>query len=109
MKLSLPLFTLTCILQSSNAINNSTRNLKSKSWEYSKSKGNLKSKKSGKSSKSKGPSGTITVPEIGSLIDKAFPMWEVDEDGNRVEDKPCNIDSFLRMESILHYQTLRWA
>jgi hypothetical protein len=93
MKLSLPLFTLTCILQSSNAINNSTRNLKSKSWEYSKSKGNLKSKKSGKSSKSKGPSGTITVPEIGSLIDKAFPMWEVDEDGNRVEDKPCNIDS----------------
>lgn len=34
-----------------------------------------------------------TLPEINSLIDIAFPMWEVDENGNRVETKSCTVDS----------------
>eukprot|EP00579_Thalassiosira_antarctica_P028307 CAMPEP_0202028692 /NCGR_PEP_ID=MMETSP0905-20130828/63581_1 /ASSEMBLY_ACC=CAM_ASM_000554 /TAXON_ID=420261 /ORGANISM="Thalassiosira antarctica, Strain CCMP982" /LENGTH=549 /DNA_ID=CAMNT_0048592407 /DNA_START=13 /DNA_END=1663 /DNA_ORIENTATION=+ len=36
---------------------------------------------------------TKTLPEINSLIDIAFPMWEVDENGNRVETKSCMVDS----------------
>mmetsp|Transcript_55432 Transcript_55432/g.60050 ORF Transcript_55432/g.60050 Transcript_55432/m.60050 type:complete len:476 (+) Transcript_55432:107-1534(+) len=37
---------------------------------------------------------TLTaLPEIGSLIDSAFPMWEVDENGKRLETKDCTVDS----------------
>jgi len=36
---------------------------------------------------------TTTLPEIGSLMDIAFPMWEVDENGNRVETKDCTVES----------------
>mmetsp|Transcript_36634 Transcript_36634/g.74734 ORF Transcript_36634/g.74734 Transcript_36634/m.74734 type:complete len:351 (-) Transcript_36634:84-1136(-) len=43
------------------------------------------SKKGGKKGKK--------VPEIGSLMDRAFPMWEVDGDGRRVEYKECTVES----------------
>jgi len=33
------------------------------------------------------------LPEIGSLMDEAFPMWKVDANGNRKETKPCTVDS----------------
>lgn len=33
------------------------------------------------------------APKIGLLIDKAFPMWNVDKDGNRKKTKPCTVDS----------------
>jgi hypothetical protein len=36
---------------------------------------------------------TPDLPEIGSLIDIAFPMWEVDDQGHRVEKKDCTVDS----------------
>jgi len=31
----------------------------------------------------------MKIPEIGTLMDAAFPMWEVDSKGNRVEHKEC--------------------
>ena len=34
-----------------------------------------------------------TLPEINDLINIAFPMWEVDENGNRLEVKPCTVNS----------------
>mmetsp|Transcript_22398 Transcript_22398/g.40398 ORF Transcript_22398/g.40398 Transcript_22398/m.40398 type:complete len:414 (+) Transcript_22398:44-1285(+) len=34
-----------------------------------------------------------TLPEIFSLIDIAFPMWEVDADGNRIEMSECTVTS----------------
>ena len=36
---------------------------------------------------------TDDLPEISSLIDIAFPMWEVDDQGHRVEQKDCTVDS----------------
>lgn len=33
------------------------------------------------------------LPEINDLMNAAFPMWEVDEEGRRVEEKPCTVDS----------------
>ena len=33
------------------------------------------------------------VPEIGRLMNKAFPMWKVDDKGNRKKTKPCTVDS----------------
>ena len=33
------------------------------------------------------------LPEINDLINIAFPMWEVDDAGNRVEKKPCTVNS----------------
>jgi len=51
-----------------------------------KQKKGIKGKKSKASNKRK-------LPEIGSLMDKAFPMWEVDDKGNRNETKPCSVKS----------------
>ena len=34
-----------------------------------------------------------TLPDINDLINIAFPMWEVDENGNRLEVKPCTVNS----------------
>ena len=36
---------------------------------------------------------TLALPEINSLINVAFPMWEVDEDGERVETKNCTVEA----------------
>mmetsp|Transcript_18151 Transcript_18151/g.27540 ORF Transcript_18151/g.27540 Transcript_18151/m.27540 type:complete len:386 (-) Transcript_18151:104-1261(-) len=40
----------------------------------------------------KSPPGT-KLPEIGSVINNAFPMWEIDEGGNRVNVKECTPNS----------------
>ena len=93
MKLSLPIFTLTCILQSANAINSSGRNLKSKGEWESGTKSAKNSKKSKKKSTKKSKSLGDKLPEIGILMDRAFPMWEIDMDGNRITTKPCTTDS----------------
>lgn len=123
MKLSLTLFALSLAIETrSISAVNTTRNLKSyKSTKSgkgsskapkggkggkgsSKAPKDVKSSKSPKSSKagkggkggSSGPGGgpdKITLPEIGSVIDGAFPMWEIDGDGNRVTKKPCTVDS----------------
>ena len=77
MKLSPSTFCVAAQLLSSFSDGASTRNLKSKSSKGSKG--------------SKGPKGAL--PEIGSLMDVAFPMWEVDDSGNRVETKPCTVGS----------------
>eukprot|EP00584_Thalassiosira_punctigera_P010778 CAMPEP_0172545624 /NCGR_PEP_ID=MMETSP1067-20121228/15497_1 /TAXON_ID=265564 ORGANISM="Thalassiosira punctigera, Strain Tpunct2005C2" /NCGR_SAMPLE_ID=MMETSP1067 /ASSEMBLY_ACC=CAM_ASM_000444 /LENGTH=430 /DNA_ID=CAMNT_0013332403 /DNA_START=134 /DNA_END=1426 /DNA_ORIENTATION=+ len=39
------------------------------------------------------PGNAIVLPEINELMNMAFPMWEVDENGNRVETKECKVDS----------------
>mmetsp|Transcript_21210 Transcript_21210/g.24414 ORF Transcript_21210/g.24414 Transcript_21210/m.24414 type:complete len:380 (+) Transcript_21210:72-1211(+) len=53
-----------------------------------------KSKKTKKMKKKKGDrDDEITLPEINSLMNVAFPMWEVDESGNRLETKPCTVES----------------
>ena len=69
-----------------------------------------KAKKSGKrqrmtKAKKKGK-GHKVVPEIGGLMNTAFPMWEVDAGGNRVTTKPCTVDS---CEWNPHYVTKRYA
>ena len=75
--------------------------------EISKAKENLvqypqkKSKKSTKKSKSL----SNDMPEIGKLIDKAFPMWEIDKEGKRVTPKSCTLDSY---EWNLFYVTKRY-
>ena len=81
------------ITLATDSTNATTRNLKSyKSVKASKSSKAEKSPKAEKSVKSaKGSKSSL--PEIGSLMDKAFPMWEVDSDGKRLETKPCSADS----------------
>lgn len=79
MKLSQIILTLTMLLASTSVdVAGSNRNLKKKK--------NKKNKKHAKS-------GGMRLPEVGSLIDRAFPMWEIDTDGNRVETKECTVDS----------------
>ena len=36
---------------------------------------------------------SLNLPEINSLMNVAFPMWEVDEGGNRIEYKNCTVES----------------
>eukprot|EP00588_Corethron_pennatum_P012883 CAMPEP_0194274216 /NCGR_PEP_ID=MMETSP0169-20130528/7344_1 /TAXON_ID=218684 /ORGANISM="Corethron pennatum, Strain L29A3" /LENGTH=354 /DNA_ID=CAMNT_0039017343 /DNA_START=167 /DNA_END=1231 /DNA_ORIENTATION=- len=50
-------------------------------------------KKQKKGKVGKRSKGSEKVPEIGSLMDKAFPMWEVDDTGSRKVEKPCSVDS----------------
>jgi len=51
----------------------------------------LKKHKKGK--KGKKAKSSNSSPEIGTLMDKAFPMWKVDENGNRQEIKTCTVES----------------
>jgi len=46
-----------------------------------------------KAGKSKSKANKHKLPEIGGLMDIAFPMWEVDAGGNRMEKKPCTVSS----------------
>ena len=87
MKVSSHIVALTCLLQSCNALDGAlptTRKLKVK-----KAKGGKKAKKNGGNGSNSG----VTIPEIGSLINIAFPMWEVDGNGTRVVDSPCTVNS----------------
>jgi len=80
MKLSQTIFTVTLLWTSINVeATDSTRILKKK-----KKKG-----KKGKHGKREG----MNLPEIGILMNMAFPMWKVDANGNRIETKDCSVDS----------------
>lgn len=85
MKVSSHIVALTFLLQSCNALDGAlpTRNLKVK-----KAKGSKKAKNGGN-----GSNAGVTIPEIGSLINIAFPMWEVNGNGTRVGGSPCTVNS----------------
>lgn len=92
MKFSLPIITLLGLLHSSNA-----------EGDTDKKKGPKVGKKNGKKNGSN--VNKVIIPEIGSLIDKAFPMWEVHTNGDRVETKTCTVES---CEWNPHYVTKRY-
>mmetsp|Transcript_19219 Transcript_19219/g.18460 ORF Transcript_19219/g.18460 Transcript_19219/m.18460 type:complete len:374 (-) Transcript_19219:223-1344(-) len=84
MKLLLPLLSMSaCLLTSATTESNHVRIAKSKKDKSPKSS---KSPKSTKISKS-------GLPEINILMNTAFPMWEIDVNGNRVVTKACTVDS----------------
>jgi len=84
MKLSL-FYAAANLLAFSAAENSGLRNLNAKGPKAAKKS------KSGTSKRSKQSKNAL--PEINSLMNRAFPMWEVDSDGKRLETKSCTVDS----------------
>ena len=79
-------------LATANLRNNEVEDSNASFWERQLSK-SMKSKSK------------ITLPEINDIMNKAFPMWEVDEEGRRVEKKRCTVDT---CEWNPHYITKRY-
>jgi len=50
-------------------------------------------RRSGKKVKKTKSPKSILLPEIGILMNRAFPMWKVDAKGNRIKTKTCTVDS----------------
>ena len=86
MKLSL-FYAAAILLEFSAAENSGLRNLKENKRPKS-----AKTKKSKSGTSKKFKQSKNALPEINSLMDRAFPKWEVDSDGNRLETKSCTVD-----------------
>jgi len=86
MKLSLAYFYIIVNVSSYSTYGASTKADKT----YKESKGN-KATKGGKTYKK----AKHDLPEIGSLINTAFPMWDVDSEGARIDNPPmpCTIET----------------
>ena len=82
MKLSL-FYAAANLLAFSAAENSGLRNLNAKGPKAAKKS------KSGTSKRSKQSKNAL--PEINSLMNRAFPMWEVDSSGNRIGKNPVRL------------------